>query len=406
MKRFKFIIEYQCPQCGAPATLTETDRLFNCEFCRVRSYLLPGDYFRYVLPMKVTEGKNIIYFPYWRFKGLLFSCVRRGVQEKLMNINYQAIESQHFPLSLKFRDQVLKMQFVSPKNEGTFLQPENRLQADMKKLKERLELQASKTIYHQANTTEAFSLIYSPYYVKDKLYDAVLNEPAKFQPDELDVDLSKGGSSKWRLKFLATLCPNCSWDLEGDRDAFVLICRNCNSAWQPDQDQFTKVKFGFIPPEENKKNIIYLPFWRIRAHVTGIALDSYADLEKISKLPFAIQRKWHEMPFHFWGLGFKIRLKMLPRAAKMTVCQPYQSPVDEIPGNAELHPVTLPLKESVEVLKIILANITGRLSGSYRKLNEITIEPQSHLLVYVPFVKTSLELIHPSLNISFLKSQF
>ena len=112
------------------------------------------------------------------------------------------------------------------------------------------------------------------------------------------------------------------------------------------------------------------------------------------------------MPFHFWGLGFKIRLKMLPRASQITVCQPHQPPRDEIPVKAELYPVTLSLAESLATLKIILANITGRLSNSYRNLNEILIEPQSHLLVYVPFVKTNLELIHPSLNISFLKNQF
>jgi hypothetical protein len=146
VKKFEFLIEYQCPQCGAPATLTETDRLFTCEFCRVKSYLLPGDYFRYVLPMKVPAGKNIIYYPYWRYKGILYSCVRSGIQEKIMNINYQAVESRHFPLSLKFRDQVLKMQFVSPKNEGSFLFPEINLPAGAKKLKERLELQASKSV--------------------------------------------------------------------------------------------------------------------------------------------------------------------------------------------------------------------------------------------------------------------
>jgi hypothetical protein len=405
MKSFKLLIEYQCPQCGAPATLTETDRLFTCEFCRVNSYLLPGDYFRYVLPMKVPEGKEIIYFPYWRYKGILYSCVRSGVEEKLMNINYQAIESPHFPLSLKFRDQVLKMQFVSPKNEGSFIDPKTTHRAASKKLKERLELQASHRLYHQTHTTEAFSLIYSPYYMTDKLYDAVVNEPAEFQPDELDIDLSKAGSLQWRLKFLATLCPNCAWNLEGDRDACVLTCRNCNSAWQPEEDQFRRIESGFIPPEKKEKNIIYLPFWRIRAHVSGIDLDSYADLVKIAKLPIRIQNKWHEIPIHFWGLGFKIRSKLVPRASQMTVCQPQESVVDGIPESAELHPVTLPLGESVAVLKVMLAYIIGRRSASYRKLNEITIEPKNHLLVYVPFVKTNLELIHPTLNISFIKSQ-
>ena len=77
--------------------------------------------------------------------------------------------------------------------------------------------------------------------MKDKLYDAVINEPAKFQPEEFDVNLSEGKPSEWRLKFLPTLCPNCAWDLEGDRDSVVLICRNCSTAWQPDQDKFTRV---------------------------------------------------------------------------------------------------------------------------------------------------------------------
>ena len=405
MKKFEFLIEHQCPQCGAPAILTETDRLFTCEFCRVKSYLLPGDYFRYVLPMKVPEGKDIIYFPYWRYKGILYSCIRSGIQEKIMNINYQAVESQHFPLSLKFRDQVLKMQFVSPKNEGSFLQPKISHPAAVKKLKNRLKLQATDRLYHQANTTEAFSLIYSPYYMKDKLYDAVVNEPAEFQPDELDVDLSQGGSSEWRLNFLPTLCPNCAWDLEGERDACVLTCRNCNSAWQPGEDQFRRVESGFIPPEGNKKDTIYLPFWRISANLTGIDLESYADLVKAAKLPIKIQSKWQAIPFYFWGLGFKIRPKMLFRASQMTVCQPQQTPADGIPDNAELHPVTLALEESVGVLKAMLAYIVGRRSAEYRRLRDVAIEPGRHLLVYVSFVKTGLELTHPSLNISFLTSQ-
>ena len=36
-------IEQSCPQCGAPANLEETDRLFACPFCRVTSLLLTRD---------------------------------------------------------------------------------------------------------------------------------------------------------------------------------------------------------------------------------------------------------------------------------------------------------------------------------------------------------------------------
>jgi hypothetical protein len=405
MKNLKLIIEYQCPQCGAPATLTETDRLFICEFCRVKSYLLPGDYFRYVLPMKVPVGEEIIYFPYWRFKGMLFSCARHGIREKLINISYQALESHYFPLSLKFRDQVLKMQFVSPKNKVKFLHPKHTLGDVRKKLNHRFESQIKERVYYQANISEAFNLIYSPYYMKDKLYDAVLNEPTKFQPDEFDVDLSESKPSEWRLKFLPTLCPNCAWDLEGDRDSVVLVCRNCSTAWQPDQDRLTQLRFGLIPSGKKARDITYLPFWRIGAKISGIDLDSYADLVKIANLPGAIKPDWQEIPFHFWALGFKFRPKMFSFASKITFCQPTQSLQDEIPENAELYPVTYPAGEAMGTLKIILANFISPSSIKYRKLSEIQIEPKSHLLVYVPFVDKHLELIQPSFNLSILKSQ-
>ena len=405
MKNLQLFIEYQCPQCGAPATLAETDRLFTCEFCRVKSYLLPGDYFRYVLPMKVPQGEEIFYFPYWRFKGMLFSCVRHGIQEKRIDISYQALESHHFPLSLKFRDQVLKMQFVSPKNKGRFLHPKDTLGDVRENLNQRFESQIRGRIYHQANISETFNLIYSPYYMKDKLYDAVINEPAKFQPEEFDVNLSEGKPSEWRLKFLPTLCPNCAWDLEGDRDSVVLICRNCSTAWQPDQDRLTQLKFGLIPPGKKDRNITYLPFWQIGAQIAGIDLQSYADLVKIDRLPGAIKPEWHEAPFHFWALGFKFRPKMFSCASKITFIQPLQSLEDKIPENAKLYPVTYPVREAMGTLKIILANFISTKSIKYRKLSEIIIEPKSHLLVYVPFVDKHLELIQPSFNLSILKSQ-
>ena len=62
MKSSSLLIEFQCPLCGAPATLEETDHLFSCEFCRVNSYLMSRVY-RYVLPDKASENRELIYFP-------------------------------------------------------------------------------------------------------------------------------------------------------------------------------------------------------------------------------------------------------------------------------------------------------------------------------------------------------
>ena len=91
VKSSNFLIDYQCPQCGAPAVLDETDRLFFCEYCRVKSYLITKDYFRYTLPSKAPENKKLLYFPYWRFKGMLFSCVSNGVRQKFIDVSHQAV---------------------------------------------------------------------------------------------------------------------------------------------------------------------------------------------------------------------------------------------------------------------------------------------------------------------------
>jgi len=90
------LIEHQCPQCGAPAVLKETDRLFACEFCRVKSYLLQNDFFRYMLPNSAPENKDLLFFPYWRFKGMLFSCVENGIKHRFIDISHQAVESKLF----------------------------------------------------------------------------------------------------------------------------------------------------------------------------------------------------------------------------------------------------------------------------------------------------------------------
>ena len=65
----EFIAEFQCLQCGAPAELKETTRLFACRYCGVKSYLVPRGEFQYVLPNRVPQGKETIYFPFWRIQA-------------------------------------------------------------------------------------------------------------------------------------------------------------------------------------------------------------------------------------------------------------------------------------------------------------------------------------------------
>ena len=166
-------------------------------------------------------------------------------------------------------------------------------------------------------TPQNISLIYSPYYLDDKVYDAVLNEPAPHGSRmEFEAVLPRGGRPDWRLNFLSTLCPKCGWDLEGHKDALVLLCHNCNSAWKPGKKRLQNLKFGYIPSAE--ADMAYLPFWRIRCGISGLDLDTYADLVRLANLRKVPKPEWQEIPFRFWSLGFKIRPQtFLPLSTKI-----------------------------------------------------------------------------------------
>ncbi len=401
------LIDHKCPQCGAPAVLTETDRLFTCEFCRVKSYLLSDGVFRYLLPDNAPEGKSLFYLPYWRFKGMVFSCVPDGVRQKFIDVSSQALVSSHFPVSLGFRSQTLKLRFVTPDTEGRFL-PINRSFDEMMKIQEQnISLPLPKPIYHQAHIGELLSLIYAPFYIEDRLYDAVLNEPIGYPlPEEWDQTLETAGKSQWGLDFLPTLCPDCGWDLEGPRDTLVLLCRNCNSAWKAGQSRLNRLKFGHMALNTDSPfPILYLPFWRIKAEVEGLTLDTYADLAKAANLPVVAKTEWQDIPYRFFTPAFKIRPQtFLPLATKMTLSLPQETTVDHVPTE-EIYPVNLTVEDAVESLKVILADFIKPRTVIYPRLSEINLIPQSYFLVYVPFIRGHHNLTQPTYNVSILNSQ-
>jgi hypothetical protein len=408
VKNSNLLIEHCCPQCGAPAVLTETDRLFTCEFCRVKSYLSAGNGFRYVLPGAAPPGRELFYFPYWRFKGMLFSCVFDGVRQKFIDVSYRAAMSRDFPVSLGFRSQALKLRFVTPETEGRFLPVRLPLDQVMQTFKQSFNLPLPKPIFHQAHIGEHLSLVYAPYYAAaDRLYDAVLNEPlGQRLPQDIDQTLSTAGPSGWQLSFLSTLCPACGWDLDGPPDTLVLTCRNCDSAWKPGKNRLERLNFGHLPlAVDSCETILYLPFWRIRTAIEGIQLDSYADLVGAANLPIVPRAAWRDIPFHFWSPAFKIRPQTyLPLATKMTLAQPQDLPVASLPVG-ELHPVTLPVADAADSLKITLAAFVKPRKVLYPQLSTITVAPQSYLLVYVPFLRSHHNLTQPSLKVSILTNQ-
>ena len=357
-----------------------------------------------MLPSAAPKNKKLVFFPYWRFKGMLFSCVESGIKHRFIDASHQAVESGYFPISVGLRSQALKLNFVVPETRGYFLKPTRSFNKVMDIFKHRFSTTLPKPIYHQSHIGETLSLIYSPFYAESKLVDAILNQPVSpVLPDGFDATVFQGGRPGGRINFIPTLCPACGWDLEGSRDALVLSCKNCNSVWMPDAKGFKKLKFGFMPAKE--KNVMYLPFWRIKADVTGITLNSYADLVRVANIPKPVQKKWEDVEFCFWAMAFKVRPQVFVRLARnITLAQPQEKLVGELP-DALLHPVTLPIEEAVESLTVTLASFMKPQKDLLPILKEIKVKPRSYLLVYIPFLEQHHEFIQPELHLSINKNQ-
>ncbi|UCF94296.1 MAG: hypothetical protein JSW39_09085, partial [Desulfobacterales bacterium] len=321
----------------------------------MKSYLMARDFLRYILPSKAPEDKPLVFFPYWRFKGMLFAADSSGIKHKFIDVSHQAVESHVVPVSVGLRSQALRLQFARADIQGRFLKPTQPLEQVIKTQAQRFTRSLSQPILHQSHIGETISLLYAPYYVADRLYDAVIDEPVKRAlPDDFDVEQLPADSSGWHINFIATVCPDCGWDLDGERNALVLICQNCRSAWYPVRNNLKKLKFAWMTSAAQAD--LYLPFWRISAEIEGIQLHSYADLIRIANLPKVIQSGWDELPFWFWAPAFKVRPQVFLRlSSNLVLIQPDRPLNPELP-DARLFPVTLAVEEAAESLHINLAS--------------------------------------------------
>lgn len=400
MNGFNWQIELQCPQCGAPVTLEETYTLLLCPYCRTKMYLQPGDYFRYYIPAPGSMTDIPLYIPYWRFRGLCFSA--RGIEltSRFADINLRSVVMDGMPESLGVRPQAMKLKFVSPSTTGHFIPPRMTLDDIMRRI---AELNADSGSYH-VFIGEIASLIYTPVYLKEGvLTDAILNRPLAGMSSWIQQVINDTKSRPdWQVKFIPTLCPNCSWDLEGEKEALVLLCRNCDSAWRPAGTQLERIPFAVMEcPDETA---VYLPFWRMKAQIEGIRLESFADMVRLANLPKAITRALEEKELYFWSPAFKINPAAFQRwSRQMTIYQPEDKMLENL-SRRTCNPVTLPVSEAAEGIALTIADVITDKRRFFPTLPHLKTNLIDSLLVYHPFVRNRNELVHARMKIAIDKN--
>jgi len=392
-------VEQDCPQCGAPLEMDETDRLLRCHFCSVQSFLGNTGPLHFILPRSQPDPYTI-YAPYIRFKGTVFSCLDNRIEQRLVDISTKGVTLSFLPPSLGLRPQAMKMRFATPAVPGSFLRKSIHADEILKRAAKNLRVR-DETILHQAFVGDALNVIYLPLSIKDEeILDGVVEKTLAQIPEgstpfaEADI-----GYNAWKPFFLSALCPRCGWNLEGETNSMVLICSNCNSAWQADGRNFLEVTIK-VTPSKNQ-NVLYIPFWNFQVKAEGIRLHSFADFIRLTNQAMVIQPEWEKMELFIVTPAFKVRPHdFLRLGTQMTISQRFTQPATDAIPTKNLYPVTLAHSDADRSLKVILAHSAVSSANIYPHLPNIQFEITDYFLHYLPFEKTSHELQQNHLGVT------
>ena len=402
--RLSWEIELQCSQCGAPISLEETDRLLTCSYCHVKLYLWTPSQFCYCLPALKASSENLIFIPYWRFKGVAYSVIPFEVRHRILDATLLASSHRMLPVTLGIKPQALKLRFASGEIQGTFIKPQMSLQEAVMLIQKQFQVLEGSLLnqppFHREFIGELGSLVFFPVFVRNgAIVDGILGKAIGPEKDLVLDEAPSGIPEHWQIRPMSTLCPNCGNALKGGRESILLFCTICHVAWNPSSGRLVAGKFEVVPGKGGSS--VYLPFWRMRVAVTGITLKSYADLARIANLPKMIQSEWEEQEVYFWIPAFRVPSSLFLRLSKqMTLFQPVEKTEAVLP-DALLHPVAFSEESAAASLKIHLAHLLTKKREYFPKLHEITIGPVESTLVFIPFTSTGSELVHPQLGIGF-----
>ncbi|KKL66398.1 hypothetical protein LCGC14_2145380 [marine sediment metagenome] len=412
-KRTGLRVEHPCPQCGGPVNLDEADRFFECGFCRVRLCIAPKDFMRYIIPPKRLEAHDLVFVPYWRFRGKSFTVLPYKVNQSMLDTSFRAVEHSFMPGTLGLRTQTQALRFASPEMDASFLSSD----VPYSKIHESAELilrlhrdPPGERVFHRAFIGETISKVFAPVYLKGNgLFDALLERPiAHLDFKRKEAIKGAGKLKRWKLKFLPAQCPRCGWDLEGHSDNVVFICRNCDSAWLLARGKFKNIPFAVV--KARASDAYYAPFWRIKASVEGLCASSYADIIRLANLPKAIRAAWEEEDMYFWFPGLKVNPRAFLRLSRIvTLARPGMLFKDRARPEfrrAQLGPVNVSPDEAAQALTTLLASIAVRKKDLYPRLKDVRVKAEGMQLYFFPFVRQGSDYVQPAINFSLNRSSF
>ncbi|MFH2092662.1 MAG: hypothetical protein ABIJ31_09890 [Pseudomonadota bacterium] len=391
MSNYNFQIELECPQCGAPVVLDETECIIQCNFCRTRHILQSYPYpCYYIEPGQDNKYAKlqVTYIPYWRFKGLEFTLGGPQSNFRIIDHSYLAVDKNGVPPSLGLRSQTQKLKFIKKKITGSFLPPGITRKDILRQIAGKAD--------QKAHIGEILSLIFMPFYQDtDSVYDGLSGEKIDLHPSELLADKQ---SPAIHLDFTPALCPNCGWDLKGETDSLVLSCNNCMRFWlvhKKKLNNITPLFYGLGP-----KTDMLLPFWRFQIESKVLDCSTHAHLITMANLSKVIRKTDETHPLYFYIPAFKINPKLFLRIGRQTtLAQIEPAKTSRLPAT-DLYPVNLSLEEGFQAVVPLLLDLCTHKEETWNLLKNEKPEAKSFCLIYLSFRAAGNELIQDNLGVA------
>ena len=392
-------VESPCPQCGGPVVLSESDRLLTCDFCRVRLYVGSNGPLRYCLTPRHQSVDDLVMVPYWRVRGTRFQSVAASVRNGILDLTRLACTAPGLPATLGVRPQAVKLRFAAASLAGRFL-PTNGGAPEAPGL----PLADGEVSFCDISLASTVSIVYLPVRLTSVVLDALVNRRlGTMRADRWQATVGNGNDVPDPVQFVPTLCPRCSWQLEGEKNTLVLLCRLCGSAWQAAGRRLEPIGYDVVAASGWTADIL-VPIWQVRARVTGETLESWADLARFANLPTLVRPEWEARPLAFRIPAFPTHPEQFLKLARvMTLASGPRDDgalVAEVDGRTRIGrvpagPVTLPASALDNAVRALLADLAQPKRTFFPRLGEIRIDVTGANLVYLPLEAHGTEFLYP-----------
>lgn len=336
---------------------------------------------------------------------MAFSFLLPEGKNRFVDATFLAAGIPALPPYLGLQARAFKLRFLSLARKGRIIQPQRPLDHFLPLMTEENEappgLQDSEIppLFRQAFIGETISLVYAPIFFKEGVaYDGLGHRPlgraeeADFE--KLPASLPEGFR---QVSFLPVICPYCGADLQGEKDTQVLLCRNCDRAWDYSRKELRQITFGTMK-SGNEGPFFYLPFWRIKTEIKGWPSKIRRPFSRLNLIPRLSSDKTSPEEDYYWFPAFKLSPSLFLTVSKaINLRQLSEYSLLETLPKGQYYPVTLSGDQAKEGLTVLMADFLK--THPLPRTSQIAVETSDHLLVFIPFHLQGNELVHQGLRL-------